>query len=241
MKSTKRLARQTQGTSAKKRRQRHGKRALRSTRTVSVSDLLRSTQAGTVRLARVPSKWRWHHRVLLSLLSRLLREHGALLQAAAEPIEPHSLNEADSATDEFDHDLALAQLSAGQDALYEVNQALERIHNGTYGLCEETGEVIPAARLRAVPWTRFSLEVENRLEKKGATTRARVRKTATVRGSGRMWFAPEEEAEETEEKPPAPPKDEALTKVFSPPGRHIPSRKTPSSPPNATRRKRRSK
>ena len=163
------------------------------------------------------------------------------MQSAAEPMEPHSLDEADSATDEFDHDLALSQLSSGQDALYEVTQAISRIHYGTYGFCEETGKAIPAGRLRAVPWTRFSLEVENRLERKGATTHARVRKPATVRGSGRVWFAPEEEAEESEEKPPAPAKDEALTKVFSPPGRHIARRKLPKRSPNATRRKRRNK
>jgi len=241
MKNKRRQARRDPATSTKQRTIRAGKRPGRSVRSARAAELLQADHVVAGSLARVPAKWRWHHRVLLSLQSRLLRERGALLQAAAEPIEPHSVDEADSATDEFDHDLALTQLSAGQDALYEVNQAISRIHNGTYGLCEETGEVVPAARLRAVPWTRYSLEVENRLEKKGVTSRARVRKAATVRGSGRVWFAPEEEAEETEEKPPAPPKDEALTKVFSPPGRHVSRREIARHSPNAARRKGRSK
>jgi RNA polymerase-binding transcription factor DksA len=131
------------------------------------------------------------------------------------------MDEADSATDEFDHDLALTQLSAEQNALYEVNAALQRIVDGTYGICEETAQPIPAARLRAVPWTRFTREIEERLEKKGAVSWTRLNKAVSVRGHGQLLRAPEEGPEEAGEKPPAPPNDEALSHVFSPPRRRI--------------------
>ena len=111
------------------------------------------------------SKWAWHRRVLLSLRDQLLKERAQRLNEASEPLESHSLNLADSATDEFDHSFALSRLSAGQDVLYEVEEALKRIENGTYGFCAETGKPIPASRLRAVPWTRFGKEVELRLER----------------------------------------------------------------------------
>jgi RNA polymerase-binding transcription factor DksA len=166
----------------------------------------------------VPAKWRWHYRTLLSLQNRLLRLHGESRRAAAEPLESHSLDEADSATDEFDHNLALAQLSAEQDALYEVDAALHRIADGTYGRCEESGEPIPAARLRAIPWTRFTRDVEERLERSGAMGRTRLREAVTLREGGRVWLAPEEEAEEAAETPPTPPNDETLSHTFSPPG-----------------------
>ena len=42
--------------------------------------------------------------------------------------------------------------------LYEIEVALAKIFEGTYGICEETEEPIEAARLHAIPWTRFSLE-----------------------------------------------------------------------------------
>jgi DnaK suppressor protein len=42
--------------------------------------------------------------------------------------------------------------------LFEVDAALMRIENGTYGFCEETGEVIEPARLRSIPYTRLSAE-----------------------------------------------------------------------------------
>jgi DnaK suppressor protein len=42
--------------------------------------------------------------------------------------------------------------------LLEIEYALSRIENGTYGVCEETEEPIEQERLRAIPWTRLSIE-----------------------------------------------------------------------------------
>jgi RNA polymerase-binding transcription factor DksA len=196
-----------------------------TTKAAAVANILGRAPATTSPARHVPAKWRWHHGVLLALQTRLMRERGELLRASAQPIEPHSMDEADSATDEFDHDLALTQLAAEQNALYAVNEALERIFDGSYGVCEETGKVIPAARLKAIPWTRFTREVEERLEKKGVVPQAGVNKAASVRGKGQIWLVPDEEAGEAGEEPPAPPNDEALSHVFSPPGRRIPLHK----------------
>ena len=42
--------------------------------------------------------------------------------------------------------------------LNEIENALARIDAGTYGYCEETEELIEPSRLKAIPWTRFSVE-----------------------------------------------------------------------------------
>ncbi len=42
--------------------------------------------------------------------------------------------------------------------LLEIESALGRIENGSFGLCEETEEKIEPERLRAIPWTRLSIE-----------------------------------------------------------------------------------
>lgn len=81
---------------------------------------------------------------------------------------------ADAGTDSFDRDFALSRISAEQDAVYEIEEAINRILNGTYGICELTGKSIEPARLDAIPWTRFSLEAEEQLEKDGAVRRARL-------------------------------------------------------------------
>lgn len=189
--------------------------------------------AAALAALNVPVKWRWHHRVLADLQERLLRERGDLLGTSAEPIEPHSLDEADSATDEFDHDLALTQLAAEQDALSEVNDALRRIQDGGYGICEATGRAIPAVRLRAIPWARFTLEAESRREKKGMVRGARLSPAATVRSSGELRLKPEEEPEESEETPTMTSSDEALSPVESQPLRR--SRRLPFVPRNQSK------
>lgn len=78
------------------------------------------------------------------------------------------------------------------------NSILSYCAHGTYGICEESGEAIPAARLKAVPWTRFTREVEERLEKKGFLPGPCVRKAGTVRTRGHAWLAPDDEADEME-------------------------------------------
>jgi len=191
------------------------------TKADTVANILGRVPAASHPARRVPAKWRWHYLVLLALQRRLMRERGELLRVSAQPLETHSMNEADSATDEFDHDLALTQLSADQNALYEVNDAIERILADSYGVCEETGQAIPVARLRAIPWTRFTYAVEERLETKGAVPRAGLNKVASVRDRGQIRLVSGEE-EEDGEKPSAPANDEALARVFSPPGPRIP-------------------
>ncbi len=42
--------------------------------------------------------------------------------------------------------------------LRDIDHALERIEEGTYGICEVTGKPIPVARLRAIPWATMTVE-----------------------------------------------------------------------------------
>ena len=115
--------------------------------------------------ARPPIQWRWHYRTLIKLRERLLDHRATLAALATGTAEP--LDTADLAAEDFDHDLALGQLSGEQDVLYEIQAALCRIRSGAYGTCEVTGQPISKARLRAVPWTRFCQAVEERLENDG--------------------------------------------------------------------------
>ncbi len=60
---------------------------------------------------------------------------------------------------------ALLRLSARDaERLREVEAALERMEAGTYGICEDTGEPIPLARLQAIPWARRTAEAEELAE-----------------------------------------------------------------------------
>ncbi|MES2467937.1 MAG: TraR/DksA family transcriptional regulator [Verrucomicrobiota bacterium] len=112
----------------------------------------------------IPPRWSWHYHKLQSLRDRLLDSRDDQLGQVAGVEEPFSVDPADSASDETDHEAALGILARDQDMLLEVNAAIRRILEGSYGICEASGQPIPPDRLRAVPWTRYTREVEARLE-----------------------------------------------------------------------------
>ncbi|MDF3128617.1 TraR/DksA C4-type zinc finger protein [Kiritimatiellaeota bacterium B1221] len=97
-------------------------------------------------------------------LHRSGRETGADLSGSAQ----HS---ADHGTDNFDREFALSLASTEQDVLYEVDEALMRIHDGTYGVCEMTGVQIERARLQVIPYTRYSVQAQAKMEQSRAKYR----------------------------------------------------------------------
>ena len=84
------------------------------------------------------------------------------------------MHPADAGTDAYDRDFALNLLSHEHDALYEIDQALQRIHLGTYGICEGSGKPIPRERLQAIPFARFTVEVQSRIERENRARRTAV-------------------------------------------------------------------
>jgi len=119
-------------------------------------------------------KWRRHYRRLIELRDKMLRRQADLASDAADEQPTFSTHMADAGTDTYDRDFALGMLSSDQDAVYQIDQAIDRIRSGTYGVCELTGRKIESARLEAIPWTRFSARAEEQLEKEGSRKRARL-------------------------------------------------------------------
>ena len=146
--------------------------------------------------ARIPARWAPIFQQLQALHEQLLRNCSIQAASAKEQLEPHSMDMADSATDEFDHNLALGLLSHQQDAIFEVRAAIRRILDGRYGICEETGKAIPEARLRAVPWTRYTRDAAERLERGGVNERSHLGALRPVRGFAAASYEKVEEDEE---------------------------------------------
>ena len=74
------------------------------------------------------------------------------------------MHQGDAGSDAYDRDFALNLLSQEQDALYEIEEALKRIANGTYGVCEMSGKPIPEARLEAIPFARLTVDCQEKVE-----------------------------------------------------------------------------
>lgn len=71
---------------------------------------------------------------------------------------------ADIGTDNYEQEFALGLMDSERKLLKEIDDALRRIEQGTYGLCEATNKPISKVRLEAKPWARYSVEHARMLE-----------------------------------------------------------------------------
>jgi RNA polymerase-binding protein DksA len=71
---------------------------------------------------------------------------------------------ADLGTDAYEEEMDLSLLEKKDQILQEINDALERIEQGTFGRCEECGQEIPSRRLQALPYARYCLPDAQRLQ-----------------------------------------------------------------------------
>ena len=130
---------------------------------------------------QVPEKFRRYYRLLVDMRDALhkglaFHSEEALKKSGkddAGDLSGYSQHLADAGTDTADRDFALSLISNEQEALKEIADAIERMKKGTYGTCEITNKAIPAARLIAVPFTRYSLEGQKELERNRRAHRRR--------------------------------------------------------------------
>lgn len=84
---------------------------------------------------------------------------------AAGDLSSMPIHMADVGTDNYEQEFALGLVDSERKLLEEINDALERIDEGTYGICEGTKKTIAKVRLEACPWTRYCIEYARMVEK----------------------------------------------------------------------------
>lgn len=101
----------------------------------------------------------------------LLRERQALSERYREEVreardlQDESMEEpGDLASMEVDRNLLLTFSEADRERVEEIEAALRRMDQGTYGVCEKDGEPIPLKRLREVPWARCCAAHQTQVE-----------------------------------------------------------------------------
>ncbi len=72
---------------------------------------------------------------------------------------------ADIGSDNYEQEFALGLMDSERKLVHEIYAALKRIDDGSYGICEGTGEPIPKPRLEGIPWTRYCVEYAEKIEK----------------------------------------------------------------------------
>ena len=94
-------------------------------------------------------------------------EDGALKknrQDASGDLSMMPVHMADLGTDNYEQEFALDLIDTERKLLLEIDEALARIQDKTYGICLGTQLPISNARLKAQPWTRYSIEYKRKLE-----------------------------------------------------------------------------
>ena len=85
---------------------------------------------------------------------------------ASGDISGYTYHMADVATDTYDREFSLGLASNERKLLYDLDDAIKRIEDGTFGICEECKSLITKTRLRAVPYARLCVKCQEKQEKK---------------------------------------------------------------------------
>jgi RNA polymerase-binding protein DksA len=84
---------------------------------------------------------------------------------ASGDISGYTYHMADVATDTYDREFSLGLASNERKLLYELDDALKKIEEGTFGVCEECKSPIAKTRLKAVPYARLCVKCQEKKEK----------------------------------------------------------------------------
>jgi DnaK suppressor protein len=114
-------------------------------------------------------------KALLVLRSRLRGDLDQMTDEALRRDQPDlsgnlsnvPLHMADIGTENYDQEFTLGLIENEQETLEQVNAALTRIEQGSFGRCEECGEAIAKPRLQALPYTRHCIQCARVLESRG--------------------------------------------------------------------------
>ena len=108
---------------------------------------------------------------LIKWRTDLLRESEETISKTLQSTELQKPDLADRASEETDHALELRTRDRERKLISKINSALGRIDDGEYGYCEETGDEISLARLKARPIATMTLEAQERHERMEKTQR----------------------------------------------------------------------
>jgi RNA polymerase-binding protein DksA len=85
---------------------------------------------------------------------------------ASGDISGYTYHMADVATDSYDREFSLGLASSERKFIYELDDALKRIEEGTFGICQDCKSLISKSRLKAVPHARTCIKCQEKREKR---------------------------------------------------------------------------
>ena len=106
-------------------------------------------------------------KILVALRRQLTRD----LEGTAESVKEnegskgYSQHQADEGTDDFVRSISIEVSGKEFEIIRQIDRALEKIEDGTYGLCDVSGDQIPKKRLEAIPYATMTVQAQQNFEK----------------------------------------------------------------------------
>jgi len=88
--------------------------------------------------------------------------------AASGDVSAMPIHMADIGSDNYDKEFALELIVGEQQEVRDIDSALEKIEDGTFGVCESCGGKVGYGRLSAIPYARLCIECKRAEEREGA-------------------------------------------------------------------------
>lgn len=104
--------------------------------------------------------------ILSGSIDNIHEENLSSMREGAGELSGYSIHLADTGSDNYNREFALELVANEQEILYLIDEALERINDGSYGKCLMCEAKIPETRLDAVPYAANCLVCQSKLEKR---------------------------------------------------------------------------
>ena len=104
-------------------------------------------------------------------LEELKKEHTRTLDGTSSNVmtpddsKGASQHHADAGTDDFGRTISIEVSTKELNVIKQIDRAIEKIDEGTYGICDVSGEKIPEKRLKAIPYATMTIGAQEMLEK----------------------------------------------------------------------------
>jgi len=138
---------------------------------LSASDILDAESLRKIKSPLSAKELRDYRALLIAKRAEILGDmksmsHEALNGDAAN-LSHMPIHMADVGSDHYEQELTLGLVESERKLVQEIDEALERIADGSYGVCQATGKPIGKPRLAAKPWAKYCIEAARELERNG--------------------------------------------------------------------------
>ena len=96
----------------------------------------------------------------------IAREAAKNPREASGDLSAYTVHMADMSADTYERELSLNIVSNEQQVLYQIDEALKQLDEGTYGTCQQCSKPINLSRLKAVPYTSLCIGCQRAKEQK---------------------------------------------------------------------------